>query len=308
MKTTIYSVILLGLTLFAMTGCSTDPDINKADHESRALAVESFLADIAQNVAGDRIKVDSLMPLELDPHAFEPAPADVAKISQTKILIVNGAGLEGWLQEVLDNAGGERLLIVASEGLTSRRVEKNPSSEADHEGDPHFWLDPSKVIRYIENIRDGFIRYDPAGKSAYTQNASRYLQELKDLDAWIKEQVQEIPPERRLLVTNHESLGYFADRYGFEVVGTIIPSTSTGASPSAKQVADLVNKIRSAGAPAIFLETGANPKLDELIAREAGVKIVIDIYTHSLSSPGGKAPTYLEMMRYNTQVICDSLK
>jgi ABC-type Zn uptake system ZnuABC Zn-binding protein ZnuA len=298
----IISIPLLGAACYPNR---TSTSVNNVPH---ALAVESFLADIAHNVAGDRIQVDSLMPLELDPHAFEPAPADVAKIAQTKILIVNGAGLEAWLQEVLDNAGGERLVIDASHGLDSRPVVENAAGVSPHEGDPHFWLDPNKVIRYTENIRDGFIRFDPAGKDTYTQNATHYILELKELDAWIMNKVQEIPPERRLLVTNHESLGYFANRYGFKVVGTVIPSTSTGASPSAQQVADLVRKIRATGAPAIFLETGTNPKLDEQIAREAGVKIVTDIYTHSLSRADGNAPTYLDMMRYNTQTILDSLK
>ncbi len=110
-----------------------------------------------------------------------------------------------------------------------------------HEGDPHFWLDPNNVIQYVENIRDGLIAADPAGKDIYTQNAAAYITQLKELDGWIQEQVAQVPAERRLLVTNHESFGYFADRYGFQIIGTIIPYVSTGASPSAQQMARLVD-------------------------------------------------------------------
>lgn len=325
MKTYLTTIFLAFFLIFAWSACSPGMNSNRSENKPQALAVESFLADITQNVAGERMHVDSIIPRGLDPHAFEPNPADVVKIAQTNILIVNGAGMEEWLDEVLENAGGERTVITASLGLTSRPVEEHQHEHAEehenereeheseaehhhHEGDPHFWLDPILVIRYTENIRDGFISADPAGKETYTQNAEHYIQKLKELDAWIKERVEEIPSERRLLVTNHESLGYYADRYGFKVIGAVIPSVSTGASPSAQQVAELVNDIRASGAPAIILETGTNPKLAEQIAKEAGVKIVTDVYTHSLSAGGGKAATYMDMMRYNTQTIVDSLK
>jgi ABC-type Zn uptake system ZnuABC Zn-binding protein ZnuA len=117
-----------------------------------------------------------------------------------------------------------------------------------------------------------------------------------------------IPPEQRLLVTNHESLGYFADRYGFQIVGAIIPNVSPDAEPSAAQMADLIQRIRAAGAKAIFLETGANPQLADQIARETGCKIITDLYTHSLTPPGGVAPTYVEMMKHNVSVIVEALK
>jgi manganese/iron transport system substrate-binding protein len=122
------------------------------------------------------------------------------------------------------------------------------------------------------------------------------------------EQVAQIPAERRLLVTNHESFGYFADRYGFRIVGAIVPSVSTGAAPSAQQLAMLVDRIKATGAPAVFLETGANPQLADQLAQETGVRVVTGLYTHSISAPDGPAPTYLEMLRYNTQAIVEALK
>ena len=265
----------------------------------RILAVESFLADIAQNVAGDRLTVEALIPLGVDPHAYQPTPRDAAKVADCSVLIVNGAGIEAFLDPLLVNAGGQRRVITASAGLTPR-----PDAQGEHpQGDPHFWLDPNRVIQYVENIRAGLSQADPEGASVYAANAAAYIEQLKALDLWIAQQAATVQPERRLLVTNHESLGYFADRYGFTVVGAVIPSVSTDASPTAQQMAALIEQIKATGAPAIFLETGANPQLAQQIAAETGVKVVADLYTHSLSAPDGPAPTYIDMMKYNVSRI-----
>ena len=262
----------------------------------KVLAAETFLADIAQNVAGDKAQVQSLMPLGVDPHSFEPTPADITRVAECTVLIVNGAGFEAFLDEMLKNAGGQAQLIEAAAGLASNG------------GDPHFWLDPTLVVKYVENIRDGLSKADPLDAAAYAANAAAYIAALNDLDAWIKQQVAQIPPAQRLLVTNHESLGYFAARYGFTVVGTIVPSVSTDAAPSAQQLAGLVDTIKQTGARAIFLETGSNPQLAKQVAAETGVTVVTELYTHSVTEAGGLAPTYLDMMRANTLAIVGALK
>jgi ABC-type Zn uptake system ZnuABC Zn-binding protein ZnuA len=290
----------LFLISFIFSACSPEPG-NSTNNNTvkKIIAVESFLADITQNVAGDRFQVDSLIPINVEPHTFEASPRDVVKISESSILIINGAGFETWIDPVLQNAGGKRTVIIASKGLPSR--DKTQS-------DPHFWMDPTKVITYVENIRDGLIEADPAGKDIYTHNADSYILKLKDLDAWIKDQVSQIPPQNRLLVTNHESIGYFADRYGFQVIGAIIPSVSTDAAPSAQQVAQLIDHIRATGSKAIFLEMGANPDLAKQISSETGVVVVADLYTHSLTEASGPAPTYLEMIKTDVNKIVVALK
>jgi len=231
-------------------------------------------------------------------------------VAESDVLIVNGAGFEEFLIPLLQNAGGKRLVIEASAGLTPRvpPAGEDASSNEDHEGDPHFWLNPIHTIRYVENIRDGLSQVDPAGKDIYNRNAQAYITQLRDLDTWIGAQVAQIPVEGRLLVTNHESFGYFADRYGFRVVGAIIPSVSTSASPSAQQLAALINQIKASGAPAIFLETGTNPQMAQQIAGETGVRVVTGLYTHSVSAAEGPAPTYIELMRYNASQIVEALK
>jgi len=333
--------LIIALALLGLTACSTAgpqpasrPSTDAGRAALKALAVETFLADIAQNVAGDRLKVAALIPIGVDPHGFEPTPQDVARIAESQVLIVNGAGFETWLEDVLANAGGQRTVIVASAGLTMREpgsaeaahrhadeehqqgaaaAAATPSADEhaghpDHEGDPHFWLDPINAIKYTENIRDGLSQADPGGAAIYARNADAYIAKLKELDAWIREQVKPIPVERRLLVTNHESFGYFADRYGFTIVGAVIPSVSTGASPSAQQMAQLVEHIRATGAPAIFLETGTNPQLARQLAQETGIKVATGLFTHSITEANGPAPTYIDMMKYNVKAIVDGLK
>lgn len=277
----------------------------------KVLAVESVLADMAQNVAGDRLVIETLIPLGMDPHTYEPVPRDVVQIAKADVLIINGAGFEAWLEKTLSNAGGKRLVVETSRGLPARQAREGEAvmgAEQHDETDPHFWLDPVLAQQYVLAIRDGLIQVDAAGRETYTRNAQVYIEKLKELHTWIEAQLVSLPKERRKLVTNHESFGYFADRYGFTIVGTLLPGVSTGASPSAQQLARLVDQIRATGTQAIFLEGGANVQLAEQVAREANVKVVTGLYTHSLTPPDGKAPGYIEMMKQNVLMMVVALK
>jgi ABC-type Zn uptake system ZnuABC Zn-binding protein ZnuA len=223
-------------------------------------------------VAGNRVKVESLLPFGADPHAYQAAPSDVAKIAESEVLILNGVEYEHFIEPLLENAGGERIIVEATAGLEPHAMEEHAGEEHaaeaesaeghDHEaGDPHMWLDPNLVVTYVENIRAGLSQTDPAGAEIYRANADAYVAQLKDLDQWIVGQVNTIPADRRLLVTNHEAIGYFSDRYGFEVVDTILGSLSSEASASAQDLAAVVDAVKASGAPAIFLGEVENEKL-----------------------------------------------
>ena len=293
------------IALMVMAGCRP-PSSEAEDGSTQVLAVESFLADVTRNLTRERMAVTALIPRGMDPHAFEPTPRDVAIIHESEILIINGAGFEEWLDETLENAGGERQLIEASAGLTAR--EARPGElETEHENDPHFWLDPLNVIHYVENIRDGLAQFDPEGAELYQSNASAYIQQLTELDAWINEQIAQVQPERRVLITNHESFGYFAERYGFTVVGTIVQSFSSDSAPSAQQMAALIDQIKEADAPAIFLAASDNPDLAHQIAAETGVHVITDLHVESLTD-GAPAGTYIDLMRSNVTKLVDALK
>lgn len=305
MKRRLFLSFLILSILF--TACKSQPSTGDG---LQVVVAESFLADITSNIAGSRLQVITLMPLGVDPHAYEPTPRDIAKISDSDLLIINGSGFEGWLEQVMQNTAATTKIVEASAGLQSRAVDHtNDGHEDDHgETDPHFWLDPINAVQYVNTIRTALIELDPDGKEVYTQNADNYIQQLIALDQEIQSQVDTIPIEKRIIVTNHESFGYYADRYGFTIIGAVIPSISTGASPTAQQMAQLIEDIRSSGATALFIETGANPRLAEQIAQETGVKVITDLYTHSISAPDGPAPTYIDMLRYNTQTIVSALQ
>ena len=316
MKKIINSIFaIFTLSALFLTGCGSASQ--STDNTVRVLASTTFLADIAQNVAGDRMQVDSLLPIGSDPHAYQAAPSDVAKISESKLLIINGVEYEHFIEALLENAGGERIIVEATAGLEPHpaeghtdEAESGAGSEheaGDPQGDPHMWLDPNLVITYVENIRDGLIEVDPEGADVYRTNADAYIAQLKDLDVWIVEQVNTIPAERRLLVTNHEAMGYFAERYGFEVVDTILPSFSSEAGASAQEIVAAVEAVKSAGAPAIFLGEVENSDLANQIASETGVKVIHDLYLESLTD-GEPAATYMDMMKHNVTSIVEGLK
>jgi len=297
-------IVTLTLSSLFLTGCGSASQ--SSDNAVRVLASTSFLADIAQNVAGARLTVDSLLPIGADPHAYQAAPSDVAKISESKLLIINGVEYEHFIEPLLENAGGERIIVTATDGLTPNQM-KDEENAGQLVGDPHMWLDPNLVITYVENIRDGLIEVDADGAEIYKANADAYIAQLKDLDKWIVEQVDTIPAERRLLVTNHEAVGYFAERYGFEVVGAVIPSLSTDAGTSAKEMSSLIEQVKSSGAPAIFLGEVENADLANQIAEESGVKVVNNLYLESLTN-GAPAATYIDMMKHNVTSIVNGLK
>jgi ABC-type Zn uptake system ZnuABC Zn-binding protein ZnuA len=290
-RTSILTILFIG----ALTSClgSAPPDI---------LTTTTILADIARNVAGDQLVTESLLPFGADPYSYQPAPQDTKKIDQSRVLIVNGAEYERPLEPLLANAGDKKEFVEASTGL---RLRTDPAN--DQELDPHLWLDPNNVIVYVDNIREGLTHFNPEGADVYQANASAYITQLQELDAWINGQVAQIPPQRRVLVTNHDSMEYFAERYGFKVVGTIIQGFSSEASPSAEQMADLTDRIKLFEAPAIFLDAADNPALAQQIASETGVKVVTDMHFESLTQ-GAPAETYIDMMRYNVTKIVEALK
>ena len=294
-KSYVFIWALTILFIGTLTSCQSSPSPD-------VLTTTTILADIARHVAGDQLVTESLLPFGADPHSYQPVPQDTKKINESKVLIINGADYERSLNSLLTNVGDKKELIEASTGL---RLITNPDN--DKEVDPHLWLDPNNVIVYVDNIRAGLTKFNPDSADEYQANARAYVTQLQELDAWINGQVAQIPPKRRVLVTNHDSLEYFADRYGFKIVGSVIPGFSSDASPSAEQMADLIDRIKLFEVPAVFLDTADNPALAQQIASETGVKMVTDLHLESLTE-GAPAGTYIDMMRYNVTKIVEALK
>jgi len=309
-RSAVRSILLLLAAAF-WSGCNLAPS---ATSPVAVIAAENFLADMAQHIAGSRATVSALVPSGMDPHDFQPSPKDLAAVARSRMLIVNGAGLEGWLTQAMNNIGGSRIVVTASQGLPGRTGGYGLGSPAlsgtatPASTDPHFWMDPVLVKTYVNNILNGFIQLDPAGEAVYRQNAAAYSAQLDALDQWIRAQVDLIPVDQRLLVTDHEDLGYFADEYGFQLIGAITPETSSDAEPSASHIADLITQIRSSGDKAIFLDIGTNTQLADQICGEAGCRVVKNLYIHWLTPADGAAPNYVEMMKHNVTVIVEALQ
>lgn len=252
----------------------------------------SVLQDMVRNVGGDRVDVFSIVPVGGSPETFQPSPSETQWVAESKVVFQNGEGLEEWLSGFMENAGGNQKVVTLSDGLPA--IDNNP----------HFWLNVKYGEYYVERIRDTLIKIDPAGADVYRQNTARYLNELQQLDNYVRQQSDSIPGDRRKLVTFHDAFPYFAQAYGFELVGVVLQNPN--AEPSSRQVADLVNKIRDQHVPAIFVEPQFNPKLGDTIAKEANVK-VYETYTDTLvNNPSGDS--YISMMRTDIDTMVKALK
>ncbi len=311
------SSILLGLVLLlGLAACSpsgegaTDRALAQdgSDRRLKVIATTSIVGDVVRQVGGDTIDLDVLLPVGADPHGFEPSPRDIAKIADADLVFANGAGLEEFLQPLIQNAGGKARLFEVSEGI--ELIEGQPGDEhqdADEHGyDPHVWMDPNNVIRWTQNIEKALSENDPRNAAAYSANAASYREQLQQLDAWAREQVALVPPSRRVLVVDHLAYSYFAERYGFQQAAAIIPSFSTLAEPSAQELAQLEETIKKLKVEAVFVGNSVNPALAKRVAADTGTRLV-SLYSGSLSDPGGEADTYLKYMQYNIAAIVNAL-
>lgn len=268
------------------------------------VASTGILADLVRQIGGERVEVRSLLPANADPHDFEPAPDDLVAVEDADLIVRHGLGLDTWLDRLLQSAGGDAPVIVATEGVTTL----SSTEEGFAEGDPHVWFDPTRVATMVGTIAGILTQLDPEGGTSYQARQTVYQQDLNALDRAIMAAVATIPPERRKLVTSHDALGYFADHFGLTIVGTVIPSLETTTEPSAKETAELIDLIKREGVPAIFAENTASPRLVDELAAQAGVKVVDDLYSDNLGKAGSGADTYLAMMRTDTILIVEALR
>lgn len=310
----LWPTFMVLITLIWLTACTpaagTEISPSGAEKTINVVATTTILGDVVRQIGGDTVSLSVLLPEGSDPHTYQPTPQDLIKVSGADVIFINGAGLESFLERLLENAGKDKIVSV-SEGIPLRQIEEdNNSSDPGHEHtgtDPHVWFDPQHVETWVKIIETKLSSIDPANAANYAANAEAYQAELQALDAWITEQVAMIPAENRKLVTDHQELGYFADRYGFELVGAVIPSFSIAAEPSAEEVAALEDAIQAYDVPAIFIGTTVSPGLAQRIATDTGARLVT-LYTGTLTDASGEAGSYLELMRFDVQAIVEALR
>jgi zinc/manganese transport system substrate-binding protein len=269
----------------------------RAQDRLNVVASFSILGDFVRHVGGDRVDVTTLVGPDGDVHVYAPPPADVRKVADAKLLFVNGLGLEGWLPRLLQASGGKAEIVTTTEGIVPLK--------SGAIADPHAWQSVANARIYVANIRDALVAAAPADGEIFRRNASRYLAELDTLDHEVQQAVAQIPQSRRKVISTHNAFRHFAAAYGIEFIAPL--GVSTDSEPSARDVAGIINQIRIAKIPAVFLENISDPRLIRRIAAETGARIGGSLYSDSLTGEKGDAPTYIDMVSHNIKALTSAL-
>jgi ABC-type Zn uptake system ZnuABC Zn-binding protein ZnuA len=272
------------------------------------IKVSSFstiLTEIAQQVGGDRVDVTEHVKPGMDPHEFEPKPADLKTVGDAQLILLSAKHMESYVDKLKEASGTKGELLEVGDGFASLKMksEKDPGRMVE---DPHWWQSVGNVEKATKIVRDALIKVDPADKQVFTDNAAKYLARLDDLEKWVKLELAKLPRDKRKLVTSHDAFQYFARENGFTIYA--IEGVSSADQPSSKKVADIITTIKSQGVKAIFPENIENPKVMTEITRETGVKVAPELYADGLGDAKSDASTYEAMYKHNIKSIVEALK
>ena len=284
--------------LAAMLGASATA---QAADPMKVSASFSVLGDMVKQVGGDRVEVFTFVGPNGDAHVYEPTPADAKELSESKVLFINGLGLEGWMTRLEKSSGFKGTEVTASKGITPRKMVEDEKTVTD----PHAWQDLANGKIYVGNIRDALMAVDPEGKATYEANAQKYLDGITGMETKVKEAIAKLPPERRKIITTHDAFGYFGAAYGMAFIAP--EGVSTESEASAKDMAKIIRQIKAENIPAVFLENVTDSRLLDQISKETGAKIGGTLFSDALSPPDGPAGTYLGMFRNNIEILSEAL-
>jgi ABC-type Zn uptake system ZnuABC Zn-binding protein ZnuA len=294
-----------GLVAVLAAGCAGgDRPAGSGGGQGAALevvATTTQVADFARVVGGDRVRVTTLIKPNVDAHDYEPSPADLDAIARADVVLQNGVGLEEWLDDTIQSSGFQGPVVDTGRGVALRRDERG-------QPDPHIWQNPRNAQLMAANVERALATAEPAAAPRFAANLAAYTRELRALDADVARQIDSLANKK--LVTDHDAFGYYIDRYGLELVGSVIPSSDTSAELSGRDIRDLVARIKATKVKAVFTEASLPARAAETIASEAGVKVVGGedaLYGDSLGPPGSDGDTYLRMLRHNTATIVGNL-
>ncbi|HAT3635193.1 TPA: metal ABC transporter substrate-binding protein [Raoultella ornithinolytica] len=262
----------------------------------------SVLGDMVQQVGGEHVHVDTLVGPDGDPHTFEPSPQDSALLSKADVVVVNGLGLEGWVDRLIKASGFKGELVVASTGVKTHTLNEEGKTVTD----PHAWNSAANGAIYAQNILNGLIKADPQDKAALEASGQRYIGQLTEIDGWAKKQFTAIPLAKRKVLTSHDAFGYFGRAYGVTFLAP--QGLSSESEASAAQVAALIQQIKADGIHTWFMENQLDPRLVKQIAAATGAQPGGELYPEALSKPGGVVDSYVKMLRHNVELIAASMK
>lgn len=263
----------------------------------------TMLRDLVAVLGGSRVEVESLVGVGADPHVFQPKPSSARAVAQSDLVVISGLGLEGWIEDLVRNAGGKREIIVASDGVEPIRMDEFKDGV-----DPHFWFDPSLWAIAATNVASALDRafvQDTEAQKAIGKNLQAYFKQLEQLKGWTQQQLSSVAADRRVLVTSHDAFNYLGRAFDFEVVG--IQGLSTESEASQRDLARVIDQVRKQEIPAVFVESSVNPALIRQVARETGVKVLGPLFSDSLGDLDGKAGTYLGMFSENVRIVTEGL-
>ena len=302
-KQGVLPLLMLASVALAATGCV--PDTPASGSGISVVATTTQIGALVRAVAGDQVRLTILIPPGAEAHDFEPDPQAVKRVHHARLVLRNGIGLDDWISSTVENAGGGARIVVVTEGV---RILKSAAGDEAGEDDPHVWQDPENVRVMVRNIAAALAEADPENAAAFAAGAAAYDARLVAVDAEIRALIDEIPPQDRKMVTNHDAFGYFMARYGLEFVGAVFPVSSAGSQSSAKQLAALSNLIKAEGVKAVFAEEEVDPRVARELAKDTGVQIVTGLYADSLGPPGSDAATIDGMLLTNARKISEALK
>lgn len=263
------------------------------------VSTASIFADMAENIAGGHVMVKTIVPVGGDPHIYDPTPADAQLVASADLILRNALTFEGWLDDLIASANTKAKIVTITQGIEAiHAVHKNSS-------DPHAWMSAANGLVYIENIKNALVELDPDNREVYEFNYGVYRKQLEELDAYIFNEVKKIPERRRILITSHDAFEYYGQRYGLRLESVL--GISTDAEAQTSDMVRLSNIIRESGVPAVFIETTVNPKLLQQIATDNKVRIGGKLFSDSIGDKDSDAPSYYEMLKYNTDTIVRAL-
>ncbi|MEM1325362.1 MAG: zinc ABC transporter substrate-binding protein [Bacteroidota bacterium] len=289
----IFLSFLLSLTFITIS-------LAQNDKPYKVIATASIFADMAKNIATDRIEIETIVPIGGDPHMHEPTPRDAQLVIDADLILKNGLTFEGWLNELIDNSGTSAKSILITAGVEAISSEQYAGSS-----DPHAWMSAENGLIYIENIKNALIQLDPEGREEYEFNYGVYKQQLEDLDAYIRTRVNDIPEEKRVLITSHDAFQYYGRRYGIRLESVL--GVSTDADVQTADIVRLSEVIKSTSVPAVFIESTVNPKLLAQLAKDNNVKVGGKLFADSIGDEDSEAPSYYDMLKYNTDTVVEAL-
>ena len=291
--------IVVFLLLLCFMICFANPGLAADSGNLRVITTISILANFVENIGGENVMVDYLVPRGEEPEEYEPIPGDFRKLSDADLFVINGLNIESWVERFSGVTDTE--IITATEGAPTI-----PLLEQDIP-DPHLWLDVNLVIDYyLENILEAFITVDPKNEELYKKNTELYRQELRELDQWIRKEVKKIPEKNRIIISSESAFKYLAAAYGFQSDGIWELNSHEEGTP--RQIMRIINLVDEKEVPALFMEMSITPRHLETISRETGVPVIGPVYTDCLGFPGSEADTYIKMMKYNISQFVGALK